>query len=140
MPSIQTSVPRIRSMGIVGVTIALALAAVLPAAAQARTRVTRSEVATAVKRLADQSASALETKSVAGLNLDQGEVDIDRSRTRVSNFERYGKYRMRASFGLFGTHTVAGVERTMWCIGQADVIHARTGATRFVLYLICPVS
>ena len=140
MTSIQTFPPRIRSLGILGIAAVLVLALVVPSAAQARTRVTRSEVSTAVMNLANQSASGLESNSVAGVNLGQGTVEIDRSRTGVSNYQRYGRYRMRASFALFGTHTVAGVARTMWCLGQADVIHTRPGGTRFVLYLTCPVS
>ena len=140
MKSFPTSTPRTRSRRTLGIAIALGLIAVVPAAAQARAPVTRAEVSSTVQRLADQSAGSLESNSIAGIDMSQGEVSIDRSRTSVSNFERYGKYRMRASFGLFGTHTVAGVTDSMWCLGQADVIHARTGALRVLLYLTCPVS
>lgn len=141
MPGFPTSTRRTRRrMKILGIGIAVGVVALAPAAAQARKPVTRSEVASTVKALADQSAGALESNSFAGIDLSPGEISIDRSRTGVSNYERYGKYRMRASFALFGTRTVGGVTDTMLCLGQGDVIHARTGATRVLLYLSCPVS
>jgi hypothetical protein len=115
-------------------TIAIGLAVVGPAAAaEAREPVTRAEVSAAAHRLADQSATGIEV-------LTNGAASIDRSRTSVGNYLRYGRFRMGASFALFGTNTVDGVARTLWCIGNLEVVRARNGRTRVAGDLTCPVS
>jgi hypothetical protein len=91
-------------------TVALGVAVVVPdAVAEAREPVTRVEAFAAAHRLANQSAAKLEDHSAAGLeHLTNGAASVDRSRTSVGNYLRYSKFRMGASFALFGTNTVAG--------------------------------
>ena len=86
------------------------LAVLVPAAAaEARKPVTRVEVSAAAHRIADQSAAELEDHSATGLEaLTNGAARIDRSRTSVGNYLRFGKFRKGASFALFGTNTVNG--------------------------------
>jgi len=124
-------------------TVAVALAVVAPAgAAQARKPVTRAEASAVTHRIAEQSAARLEAQSATGIEaVTKGAASIDRSRTSVGNYLRYGKFRMGASFALFGTNTVDGVTRTLWCVGYVEVARARHGGTRVVPgNLICPGS
>ena len=123
-------------------TIALGLAVLVPAAAaEARKPVTRVEVSAAVHRMADQAAAQLEDHSASGLEaLTNGAARIDRSRTSVGNYLRFGKFRMGASFALFGTNTVNGTTRPLWCIGNMEVVHGATGPARVNATLTCPVS
>jgi hypothetical protein len=123
-------------------TTAIGLVVVAPAAAaEAREPVTRVEVFAAAHHLAGQSAVAADNDSATGLeDISNGAVSIDRSRTSVGNYLRYGKYRKGASFALFGTNTVNGEARTLWCIGNVEVVRAKTGRTRVTANLTCPVS
>ena len=124
-------------------TVAVALAVAGPAAAaQARKPVTRAEASAVTHRIAAQSAAKLEAQSATGIEaLANGAASIDRSRTSVGNYLRYGRFRMGASFALFGTNTVDGVTRTLWCVGYVEVARARDGGTRVAPgNLICPVS
>jgi hypothetical protein len=122
--------------------IALGLAVVVPAAAaEAREPVTRVEVSAAAHRIADQSAAELEDHSATGLEaLTNGAARIDRSRTSVGNYLRFGKFRMGASFALFGTNTVNGTAHTLWCIGNIEVVRRATGPARVSANVTCPVS
>ena len=72
--------------------------------------------------------------------LTNGAARIDRSRTSVGNYLRFGKYRMGASFALFGTNTVNGTAHTLWCIGNMEVVHGASGPARVNANLTCPVS
>lgn len=123
-------------------TIAIGLAVVAPAAAaQAREPVTRVEVFAAVQHLADPSAAAATNDSATGLeDLTNGAASIDRSRTSIGNYLRYGKFRKGASFALFGTNTVNGEARMLWCVGNVEVVRAKHGRTRVAANLTCPVS
>jgi hypothetical protein len=123
-------------------TAAVGLAVVAPAtAAEAREPVTRAEVSTAAHRLADQSATELENPSAAGIEgLTSGAASIDRSRTSVGNYLRYGKFRVGVSFALFGTNTVNGVARTLLCIGNLEVVHRKNGRVGITKSLTCPIS
>jgi hypothetical protein len=123
-------------------TTAIGLAVVAPAAAaDARAPVTRTEVFAAAHQLTGQSAIAAVSDSATGLEeLSNGAVRIDRSRTSVGNYLRYGKFRKGASFALFGTNAVNGEARTLWCIGNIEVVRAKTGRTRVTANLTCPVS
>jgi hypothetical protein len=123
-------------------TIAIGLAVVAPAAsADARQPVVRAEVSAAAHRLADQSAAELEDHSTTGIEaLTNGAAKVDRSRTSVGNYLRYGKFRMGASFALFGTNTVNGVAHTLWCIGNLEVVRTRSGGAHVNANLTCPVS
>jgi hypothetical protein len=113
---------------------ALAVALPVPAAAaEAREPVTSAQAFAAAQRLANKSASGLE-------NLTNGAASIDRSRTSVGNYLSYGKFRKGASFALFGTNTVNGESRTLWCIGNVEVVTANNGRTRVAVHLTCPVS
>jgi hypothetical protein len=125
------------------VTVAVALAVVaLPAAAEATTRpVTRAEVFAAAHRIAEQAAAKLEDQTAAGLEkLTNGAAQVDRARTSFGNYIRYGKRRQGVSFALFGTNTIGGVARTLWCVGNVEVVQARNGRTHAAANLICPVS
>ena len=124
------------------ISIAIGLAVLVPAAAaEAREPVTRVQVFAAAHRLADQSAAELEDHSATGLeDIANGAARIDRSRTSVGNYLRFGKFRMGASFALFGTNTVNGKARTLWCIGNIEVIRTAGGPARVNSNLICPVS
>jgi len=124
------------------ISIAIGLAVLVPAAAaEAREPVTRVQVFAAAHRLADQSAAELEDHSATGLeDIANGAASIDRSRTSVGNYLRFGKFRMGASFALFGTNTVNGKARTLWCIGNIEVIRTAGGPARVNSNLICPVS
>jgi hypothetical protein len=124
-------------------TVAVALAVAAPAAAaQARKPVTRAEASAVTHRLAEQSAAKLEAQSATGIEaITHGAASIDRSRTSVGNYLRYGRFRMGASFALFGTNTVNGVTRTLWCVGYVEVLRAKDGGTRVAPgNLICPAS
>ena len=124
------------------VTAAIGLVVVAPAAAaEAREPVTRVEVFEAAHHLADQSAAAADNDSATGLeDLSNGAVSIDRSRTSVGNYMRYGKFRKGASFALFGTNTVNGEVGTLWCVGNVEVVRVKNGRTRVTANLTCPVS
>ena len=121
-----------------------ALAVAVPAsaaAAEAREPVTRAAVFAATQRLAIQAATDLEGRSAAGIEeLTHGAASVDRSRTSVGNYLRYGKFRSGASFALFGTNTVDGVARTLWCIGNVELVRPGNGRTRAAANLTCPVS
>jgi hypothetical protein len=123
-------------------TIALGLAVLVPAAAaEARKPVTRVEVSAAAHQLADQSAAELEDHSATGLaDLTNGAASIDRSRTSVGNYLRFGKFRMGASFALFGTNTVNGMAHTLWCIGNMEVVRRANGPARVSANVSCPIS
>jgi hypothetical protein len=83
-------------------TVAIGLAAIAPAAAaEARAPVTRADAWHAAQRLAEQSATGVE-------DLTNGAASVDRSRTSIGNYLRYGRFRMGASFAVFGTNTVGG--------------------------------
>jgi hypothetical protein len=124
------------------ITVAVGLAVVAPAAAaDARGSLTRAEASAAAQRVADQAATELQNQSATGIeDLTNGAASIDRSRTSVGNYLRYGKFRMGVSFALFGTNTVNGVARTLWCVGNLDVMRAKNGRTRTAGNLTCPVS
>jgi hypothetical protein len=124
------------------VTAAIGLAVVAPAAAaEAREPITRAEASAAAHRVADQAAAELQNQSATGIeDLSNGAASVDRSRTSVGNYLRYGKFRMGVSFALFGTNTVNGVARTLWCVGNLDVVRAKNGRTRVAGNLTCPVS
>ena len=124
------------------ISIAIGLAVLVPAAAaEAREPVTRVQVFAAAHRLADESAAELEDHSATGLeDIANGAASIDRSRTSVGNYLRFGKFRMGASFALFGTNTVNGKAHTLWCIGNIEVIRTAGGPARVNSNLICPVS
>jgi len=124
------------------ITIAIGLAVIAPAAAaEAREPVTRVELFAATNRLAQQSAAELEDQSATGLaDISNGAAIVDRSRTSIGNYLRYGKFRMGASFALFGTNTVNGEVHTLWCIGNVEVVRTRNGAARSAGNLICPAS
>jgi hypothetical protein len=120
----------------------LAVALLVPAAAaEARAPVTRAEVFAATQRIAVQSAAKLEDPAATGIEeLTNGAASIDRSRTSVGDYLRYGKFRQGASFALFGTNTVNGQLRTLWCIGNVEVVRAGNGRARVAANLTCPVS
>ena len=96
----------------------------------------------AARSLARQAAVEVEGQSAKGIeDLTNGAARIDRSRTSVGNYLRYGRFRMGASFALFGTNTVNGELRTLWCIGYVEVTRAANGRTRVAPgSLLCPVS
>lgn len=124
-------------------TIAVGLAVVAwpAAAAEAREPVARAEVSAAAHRLANQSAAELEDHSARGVeDLTNGAASVDRSRTSVGNYLRYGKFRMGASFALFGTNTVDGVAHMLWCIGNLEVVRTPNGHARVNANVTCPVS
>jgi hypothetical protein len=124
-------------------SIAVGVAVVAPAtAAPVRQPVTRAEVSTVTHRLAEQSAAKIEARSATGIeDLTNGAARVDRSRTSVGNYLRYGKFRMGASFAVFGTNTVNGEARTLWCVGYVEVVRAKSGRTRVAPgNLLCPVS
>ena len=105
-------------------TVAVALAVAVPAgAAQARKPVTRAAASNVTHRLAEQAASGIE-------ELSHGAASIDRSRTSVGNYLRYGKFRMGASFAVFGTITVDGVARELWCVGYVELVMPKIGGIR----------
>ena len=123
-------------------TAAIGLAVIAPAgAAQARAPVTRAEASVAAHRLAQQAATELQGQSATGIEiLTRGAARVDRSRTSVGNYVRYGQFRMGVSFALFGTNTVDGVARTLWCVGNLEVVRAGNGRTRSTGNVTCPVS
>ena len=124
-------------------SLAVGLAVVVPAAAaDAREPVTRADAAAAAHRIANQAALEVEGQSATGIeDLTNGAASVDRSRTSVGNYQRRGAFGMRASFALFGTNTVNGVTRTLWCVGYVEVTRATNGRTRVAPgNLICPVS
>jgi hypothetical protein len=124
-------------------TIAIGLGVVAPtAAAEAATGiVTRAEVFAAAHRIAERSAGKLEDQSRGGIEeLTNGAARIDRSRTSFGNYIRYGARRQGASFALFGTNTVDGKVRTLWCVGNVEVVRGKNGQTRAAANLTCPVS
>jgi hypothetical protein len=109
------------------ITIAVGLAVVVPAAAAAH-------------RVAHQSAVGLAARSATGIeDLTNGAAKIDRSRTSVGNYLRYSKFRMGASFAVFGTNTVNGVTRALWCVGYVEILRAKNGRTRVAPgNVVCP--
>ena len=124
-------------------TIALGAAVVAPAAAaEARAPVTRADAAAAARSLARQAAVQVEGQSATGIeDLTNGAARVDRSRTSVGNYLRYGRFRMGASFALFGTNTVNGELRALWCIGYVEVTRTANGRNRVAPgNLVCPVS
>ena len=123
-------------------TAVIGLAVIAPAgAAQARAPVTRAEASVAAHRLAQQAATELEAQSATGIEiLTKGGARVDRSRTSVGNYLRYSRFRMGVSFALFGTNTVDGVTRTLWCVGNLEVVRVGNGRTRSAGNLTCPVS
>jgi hypothetical protein len=124
-------------------TITVGLGVVVPAAAAEATTgaVTRAEVFAAAHRIADQSAARLEDHSAGGLEeFTNGAARVDRSRTSFGNYIRYSKRRQGMSFALFGTNTVNGEARTLWCIGNVEVVRTASGRTHAAANLICPVS
>jgi hypothetical protein len=112
---------------------ALAVVLLVPAAADAREPVTSAKAFAAAQRLANQSASRLE-------QLTHGAAQFDRSRTSVGNYASYGKFRKGASFALFGTNTVNGEARTLWCVGNIELVTAKDGRTVVAADLTCPIS
>lgn len=124
-------------------SLAVGLAVVVPAgAAAAREPVTRADAAAAAHRIANQAAMEVEGQAATGIeDLTNGAASVDRSRTSVGNYLRYGKFRMGASFVLFGTNTVDGLTRTLWCVGYVEVARMGNGRTRVAPgNLICPAS
>lgn len=112
------------------------LATAVPASAAAaapRVPVTHAAAFASAQRVADQSAAALE-------DVAKGAVTIDRSRTSVGNYLNYGKFRKGVSFALFGTNTVNREVHTLWCVGNVEVVRAKSGRTRVTANLTCPVS
>jgi hypothetical protein len=124
------------------ITVAIALAVAVPAAtATARQPVTRVDALAAAQHFAVQSAVALEDPAATGIeDLTNGAANIDRSRTSVGNYVRYSTFRSGASFALFGTNTVNGQARTLWCVGNVEVVRAKNGRARVAANLNCPVS
>jgi hypothetical protein len=47
---------------------------------------------------------------------------------------------MGVSFALFGTNTVDGVACTLWCIGNLEVVRAKSGRLRIAVNFGCPLS
>jgi hypothetical protein len=85
--------------------------------------------------------AAMRRSSPSGIEkLTNGAARIDRSRTSVGNYLRYGNFRNDASFALFGTNTVNGQARTLLCIGNVEVVRAGNDRTRVAANLTCPVS
>jgi hypothetical protein len=117
------------------ISVAVLVAAVLaPAtAAEARAPVTHAAAFASAQRLAHQSASALE-------DMANGAVTIDRSRTSVGDYLNYGRFRKGVSFALYGTNTVDGKERTLWCIGNFIFTPGRNGRTSAAGNVTCPIS
>jgi hypothetical protein len=124
------------------ITAAIGLAVTVPAtAATARQPVTRAEALAAAQHFAVQSAATLEEPASTGIeDLTNGAARIDRSRTSVGNYVRYSNFRSGASFALFGTNTVNGQARTLWCVGNVEVVRAKNGRARVAANLTCPVS
>jgi hypothetical protein len=124
------------------ITVAVGLAVVAPAAAaEAREPITQAEASAAAHRVADQAATELQNQSATGIeDLTNGAASVDRSRTSIGNYLRYGKFRMGVSFALFGTNTVNGIARTLWCVGNLEVVRAKNGRTRTAGNLTCPES
>ena len=123
-------------------TVTIGLAAIAPAAAaEARATVTHGEAALAAHRFAKQAATELEGQSATGIEIiTRGAARVDRSRTSVGNYVRYGKFHMGVTFALFGTNTVDGVARTLWCVGNLEVVRAKSGGTRVAGGVTCPIS
>jgi hypothetical protein len=121
-------------------SLAVALAVTPAAAAQAREPVTRADAAAAAHRVAHDAALGIAGQSGTGVEaMSHGAARVDH--TSVGNYLRYGKFRMGASYALFGTNTVNGEARTLWCIGYVEILRTRNGRTRVVPgNLICPVS
>ena len=121
-------------------SLAVALAVAPAAAAQAREPVTRADAAAAAHRVAHDAAVGIAARSATGVEaLSHGAARVDH--TSVDNYLRYGKFRMGASYALFGTNTVNGEARTVWCLGYLEVMRGKNGRTRVVPgNLICPVS
>lgn len=124
------------------ITGLLAAALASPIAAEAATgTVTRAEVFAAAHRIANQASAKLEDHTAGGIErLTNGAARVDRSRTSFGNYIRYSNRRQGVSFALFGTNTVAGVARTLWCVGNVEVVRARNGRTNVAANLTCPVS
>jgi hypothetical protein len=115
-------------------TVVIGLAVIAPAtAAEARERVTHAAAFASAQRLADQSATGLE-------DLGNGAIRVDRSRTSVGNYMNYGKFRKGVSFALFGTNTVDGQTRTLWCIGNFVFAAGKNGRTTRTGNVSCAAS
>ena len=115
-------------------TAALASLAIAQVAdAKPRHPVTRAEVFAAAQRQAEGSAVTLEKDA-------KGIVSIDRSRTGVGNYFRYGAFRQSASFAIFGTKTVNGEAGTLWCLGSVEVRRTKNDHTRVLRDLTCAGS
>ena len=123
-------------------TVAIGLAVIAPgAAAEGRAPVTRADASLTAHRVAEQAATQLEDQSATGIEiLTRGAARVDRARTSIGNYLRHGKFRMGVSFALFGTNTVDGVSRTLWCIGNLEVVRVGNGRTRAAGNVTCPVS
>jgi hypothetical protein len=118
---------------ITAIAVGLAVVAWPAAAAEAREPVARAEVSAAAHRLANQSAAELEDHSARGVeDLTNGAASVDRSRTSVGNYLRYGKFRMGASFALFGptpstaSRTCSGASATSRSCGRRTATPAST--------------
>jgi hypothetical protein len=110
-------------------SLAVALAVTPVAAAQAREPVTRAETAAAAHRVAHDAALGVAAQSATGVEaISNGAARVDH--TSVGNYLRYGKFRMGASYALYGTNTVNGEARTLWCIGNIEIVRTRNGGTR----------
>src|SRR6185503_13510769 len=129
----------VMTMRTITTSLAVALAVAPAAAAQAREPVTRADAA-AAHRVAHDAAVGIAARSATGVEaLSHGAARVDH--TSVGNYLRYGKFRMGASYALFGTNTVNGEARTLWCVGYLEVMRGKNGRTRVVPgNLICPVS
>ncbi len=103
------------------------------AVAAPRVPVTHAAAFASAQRLADQAAAALE-------DMGNGAVSIDRSRTSVGNYLNYGTFRKGVSFALFGTNTVDGKARTLWCVGNFEFAARKNARIRNTGNVTCPIS
>jgi hypothetical protein len=126
----RTRITQVLVAGLASLMMAIPASA---AAAPTRVPVTHAAAFASAQRLADQSAAALE-------DIGNGAVNFDRSRTSVGNYLNYGKFRKGASFALFGTNTVDGKTRTLWCVGNFVFAAARNGGTNSAGNVTCPIS
>ena len=112
-------------------TAALASLAIAQVAnAKPRASVTRAEVFAAAQGQAERAAATLEKGG-------NGTISIDRSRTSVGNYLRYGLFRQSASSAIFGTNTVNGEARTLWCVGNVEVRRIKKDNTGVLRDLTC---
>jgi hypothetical protein len=127
-----TIATRLLILGLASLAMALPASAAAAAAAP-RVPVTHAAAFASAQHLAGQSAAALE-------DVSNGAVTIDRSRTSVGNYLNYGKFRKGVSFALFGTNTVDGEARTLWCVGNFVFVPGKSGRTSAIGNVTCPVS